>query len=241
MRITILIISLSLIGCNRVKDNHKEESRLYFIDSLVTSDTLIFNDYSNYDKDFVFKKLGKQKFNLLRSEYKQNLNITLDKLKNIRLNGGSLNITEMLTLMKKYDISEKEIKNSIPISPTEFKIYDSCFSDKKKQSKIEVFEIILFKLACYSSNDFALKEELILLYVNMYSYMYKGALLNEERVGDGYYYYGINTLICENNQLFCEKIWAKTNELVKLKNNDLYDLYNCRCVKKVLDEFVSCD
>lgn len=243
MRVVILIISilLSLMGCNHINDSNVQESKPYFIDSLVTNDTLILNKDTVYDKAFVLEKLGSEKFNLLRSDYKQNLYKILEKFEKVKIHSKSLDLTETITQIKKYDISVEQIKNSIPISPTEFKIYDSCFSNNEQQKKIVNFEKILFELTCNSSNGFAFKEDLIVLYVDMYSYMYQGALLNETRVGDGYYYYAINTLICRNNQLFCENVWAKTNELVKSKNNDLYNLYDCRCLKKVLDEFDLCE
>ena len=191
---------------------------------------------AEYDKSYVIIIIGLDRFNLVRNDYRQNLHSLLDLFEDLKIANQKISYKEIISLIRKYKISQVHIKNAIPISPTEFKIYDSCFSNKKQKSQIENYERVLYELTCNSSNDFLFKNELMVLYTNMYSYMYQGALLNEEREGDGYYFYNLNTIICKNSQLFCKKVWAETNELVKSQNNDLYDLYNCRCRNKKLNE-----
>lgn len=241
MRYLFFFLSIIFVGCDNVNEDKTHESKSIITDSLKTKDTLLLSEESEYNKAYVLEKLGSEKFNLLRNDYKQNLYATIDKFGSSNGQNKKLDFNDAIALIEKYGISKEQIKNLIPMSPAEFKIYDSCFSDKKQKNKIECFERVMYEMACNSSNDFALKEDLILLYTNMYSFIYQGALLNEERVGDGDYYYGINTLICKNSRLFCQKIWSKTNELVKSRNNDLFALHNCRCEKKVIDEFVFCE
>jgi hypothetical protein len=241
MKYLLFFLSIIFIGCDNVYKDKTHEGKSIATNSLKTKDTLLSSEETEYNKAYVLEKLGSEKFNLLRNDYKQNLYATIDKFGNTSVLNETLGFNEAIVLIEKCGISKEQLKNLIPISPVEFKIYDSFFSNKKQKNKIECFERVIYELACNSNNDFALKEDLIILYTNMYSYIYQGALLNEERVGDGDYYYAINTLICKNSQLFCQKIWSKTNELVKSRNNDLFALHNCRCEKKVLDEFDFCE
>ncbi|MCU0351894.1 MAG: hypothetical protein MUF43_13870 [Flavobacterium sp.] len=240
MRFFIFTIAIIFIGCDNLREDKYSENKMV-IDSLKRKDTILFDQEFKYDRSYLLKQLGSEKFNFLRNNYKQDLYSILNSFGNTKVQTMKPGFNETIKLIENCGISPEQLRNLIPISPTEFKIYDSCFSDKKYKNKIECFEKVVYELACNSSNDFILKEDFIIQYVNMYSYIYQGILLNEERLGDDYYFYEINSIICKNRELFCQNIWFNTNELVKLKNNDLYNLYNCRCEKKVINEFDFCE
>lgn len=237
----MVVLLLILESCNNENTKRIKASDLpNIVDTLRTDNISVLNEDFEYNKAYVLSVLGAKKFNLVREGYKQNLYSALDMFKRVDVT-NSKNFQEIKAIIDKCNIPIEQIKKAIPISPTEFKIYDSCFSNNKQNIQIENFERVFYELACNSGNDFADKEDFIVLYTNMYSIMYVGILLNEERVGDGYYFYAINTIISKNSELFCKSVWAKTNDLVKSKNGDLYPLYECRCKKNVLDEFDFCE
>ncbi|WP_026904882.1 hypothetical protein [Pedobacter glucosidilyticus] len=209
-----------------------------------TISTLVADEEFVYDSAYVIKIIGKDSFYHIREGYKKNLYSILEILDTAKglkssLDSYKFEIVNQQIVNSKIDY--KLILNAIPESPAEFAIYDSCFYKSELVNKINNFERLVI-LSCYDSEDnFVYKLDFCVKYTNMYAVIYRGLVQNEEREGDGYYYHDLNSIICKNSVFFCKRVWPKVSKLAKMKGGDIYDLYDCRCVKKVLDEYKSCN
>lgn len=243
MKYLILIFLIFLISCNNKNNNSKKKyNNFENEDSSLIQSTLKI-DVEGYDSVYVLNTIGKESFYSIRKSYRVNLYNALKKFKSLRLikSKSLLELKFLFNKLNEINSSVEEIKETIPISPSEFKIYDSCFSDSEYSKDIFNLEKTIYTIASKSDFKYEYKIDLCVLYTNMYSYIYKGILLNEERIGDGYYYYDINKLICNNSDLYCNVIWYKVNKLCKSEKSDLLSLFNCRCKKNNIDEFEFCD
>ena len=66
------------------------------------------------------------------------------------------------------------------------------------------------------------------LYIEMYEFT--DLVIEKNRLEDGYYLYDINRIIYKNRDSFCKKIWQTLNSKTKA-DEDILELYNCRCVQ----------
>lgn len=241
--LSLMLIIMVLVGC--VNDS-KTTNKSY--DSVkLTRETKKENiEKPDFDSTYVMRIMGKDSFNLVRKNYKLNIISLLSRLdsdKNLKTSLDTYDFQNLNNKILASKIDYKSILNSIPISPAEFKIYDLFFYDTKYENQINNLERIIFLICNKSKDDFQYKLDFCIAYTNMFSFMYSGIVKKPERLLDGYYYYELNTLICSNINLFCNKVWKRLNPLanqVDVNGNDTYSLYNCRCNEKNVDEFKFC-
>jgi hypothetical protein len=233
------LVFILFISCENPSSKNKNK-----IEVKDTISTLVADEEFVYDSAYVIKIIGKDFFYHIREGYKENLYSILeilDTAKGLKSSLDSYKFEIVNQQVVDAEIDYKLILNAIPESPAEFAIYDSCFYKSELLNKINNLERLV-TLSCYDSKDnFLYKLDFCVKYTNMNAILYQGLVQNEEREGDGYYYHDLNSIICKDSEFFCKKVWPRVSMLAKQKGGDVYDLYDCRCIKKVLDEYKSCN
>ena len=237
-----LIIAIS---CNNGLDSKKKFEVIYHIDSFNKTKKSVGLSQQfplSYDSLRIINTIGSSNFFKVRSNYKSKLQDIINKLtsvldeyQNFDKDSFSNNIDYILIKSK---LSFDNLLYIIPTSPTEFKIYDSCFSIKRSLQQISFYEKLIFSIASFKTTRHSLQNTFIESYSNMFLYQY--TYLDPSRLEDGYYFYDLNSIICNNRTLFCDSIWKNLSPLKNIQP-ELQNLYNCRCVNRDSIELNFCD
>jgi hypothetical protein len=203
----------------------------------------VFSDSDKYDSSYLIKKNGRGNFYFVRPNYKSNLLKFIDSIENFNDSGfNEINQNNMDTILKLNKETILRINFQMPVSPSELKIYDSLFAIKAINIKMDKFERLIYVLIKNVRLEDSLKYKFMLSFSIMYRNMYSGFSIDETRLDDMYYYYMLNSFASDStNEFFCRFMskFGETNNL--FIKREIRELFDCRCIKKVIDEFEFCD
>lgn len=239
--IIIIALSVFIIGCHSYKNENINADSI----NEKTKNTSISNLQNTYlDSVGMLNQIGARSFFMVRKNYRGNLKNVLQGLKKPPALYNDLykdSLMERLNvILKDANLQIENLEEMMPISPSEYRVYDSCFYVSDLSEAINFYERIVFTIAYSGGYINSEQNNFIRLYTDMYLFQYRGIHLDYNRVEDGYYFYDINDIIIKNSKKFCDTIWKSLNPLKELEP-DLQNLYKCRCLDGNLDEFNFCE